>query len=88
MPLYQLFMLALCILALAGIVVQHASHDPEIEAVLDVTDFVICIAFGIDFLVSLWTAPDRLRSMAMSSVDCRRLPVVDGDPHGSSAAAA
>lgn len=60
MPLYQLFMLVLCVLALAGIVVQHASHDPEIEAVLDVADFVICIAFGVDFAVSLWTAPNRL----------------------------
>jgi len=64
MPLYQLFMLALCVLALAGIIVQHASDDPEIEAVLDVADFVICIAFAIDFVVSLWTAPDRLRYLA------------------------
>lgn len=62
MPLYQLFMLALCILALAGIVLQHAfRHDPEIELVLDAADFAICIAFAVDFLVSLWTAPDRMR---------------------------
>lgn len=62
MPLYQLFMLALCVLALAGIVLQHTfRHDPEIEAVLDVADFVICIVFAVDFFVSLWTAPDRLR---------------------------
>jgi voltage-gated potassium channel len=62
MPLYQLFMLALCVLALAGIVLQHVfQHDPEIELVLDAADFVICIAFGVDFLVSLWTAPNRMR---------------------------
>jgi voltage-gated potassium channel len=62
MPPYQLFMLAPCVLALAGIVVQHTlRHDPEIEAVLDAADFVICIAFAVDFLVSWWTAPDRLR---------------------------
>jgi voltage-gated potassium channel len=62
MPLYQLFMLVLCVLALAGIVIQNAfQQDPEIEAILDVADFVICIAFGIDFVVSLWTAPNRLR---------------------------
>jgi voltage-gated potassium channel len=62
MPLYHLFMLALCVLALAGIVVQHAfRHDPEIETVLDAADFAICIAFAVDFLVSLWIAPDRLR---------------------------
>lgn len=62
MPLYQLFMLVLCVLALAGIALQHAFRDNrEIEVVLDAADYVICIAFGIDFLVSLWTAPDRLR---------------------------
>lgn len=62
MPLYQLFMLALCVLALAGIVLQHVfRHDREIELVLDTADFVICMAFAIDFLVSLWTAPDRTR---------------------------
>lgn len=62
MPIYQLFMLALCILALAGIVVQNAfRQDPEIEAILDVADFLICIAFAIDFVVSLWTAPNRMR---------------------------
>jgi voltage-gated potassium channel len=62
MPLYQLFMLALCILALAGIVAQHAfRRDPEIEAVFDAADFVICIAFALDFFVSLWSAPNRLR---------------------------
>jgi voltage-gated potassium channel len=60
MPLYQLFMLVLCVLALAGIAVQHAAHDPETEAVLDAADFVICIAFAIDFFVSLWNAPNRL----------------------------
>ena len=40
MPLYQMFMLALCVLALAGIVVQNAfRQDPEIEAIFDVADF-------------------------------------------------
>jgi voltage-gated potassium channel len=62
MPVYQLFMLALCVLALAGIVLQHVfRHDPDIELVLNTADSVICVAFAIDFLVSLWTAPDRVR---------------------------
>lgn len=62
MPLYQLFMLALCVLALAGILIQNTvRQDSEIEAILDVADFLICIAFAIDFLVSLWTAPNRMR---------------------------
>ncbi|HJQ36686.1 MAG TPA: ion transporter [Thermoanaerobaculia bacterium] len=65
MPLYQLFMLALCVLALGGIVLQYAfRRDPEIEIVLDAADFAICIAFAVDFLVSLWTAPNRLRYLA------------------------
>ena len=62
MPLYQLFMLALCVLALGGIVVQNVvRQNPEIEAILDVADFLICIAFGIDFVISFWTAPNRTR---------------------------
>lgn len=61
-PLYQLFMLALCALALAGIILQHVlPHDPEIKAILDTADLLICIAFAIDFFVSLANAPDRVR---------------------------
>ena len=55
-------MLALCVLALVGIVAQNAfRHDPQIELVLDYADFVICLAFGIDFVVSVWRAPRRWR---------------------------
>lgn len=62
MPLYQLFMLALCVLALAGIVAQNAfRQNREIEEILEAADLLICIAFAIDFLVSLWTAEDRVR---------------------------
>jgi voltage-gated potassium channel len=61
-PVYQLFMLVLCVMALVGIVVQNAfRHDPQIEVVLDYADFIICIAFGVDFFVSLWHAPKRRR---------------------------
>ena len=62
MPLYQLFMLSLCVIALGGIAAQNAfQRDKEIEQILDVADFLICVAFAIDFLISLWTAPDRKR---------------------------
>jgi voltage-gated potassium channel len=61
MPLYQLFMLVLCVLALALNIVQHAVHDPQIDAILDAADLMICIAFGVDFVVSLWAAEDRRR---------------------------
>ena len=55
-------MLVLCVMALVGIVVQNAfRHDPEIEIVLDYADFIICVAFGVDFFVSLWRAPNRVR---------------------------
>lgn len=66
MPLYQLFMLALCVLALAGIVVQNAfTDDPEIESILEMADLLICGAFAVDFLVSFYKAPDRLRYFAV-----------------------
>ncbi|MBV9494126.1 MAG: potassium channel family protein [Acidobacteria bacterium] len=59
-PVYQLFMLALCVLALVGVVVQHAFRlDPEIELVLDYADELICVGFGVDFLVTLWRAENR-----------------------------
>lgn len=59
-PIYQLFMLALCVIALVGVVVQNAFQlNPEIEIVLDYTDFIICMAFAVDFLVLLWRAPNR-----------------------------
>jgi voltage-gated potassium channel len=64
-PVYHLFMLVLCVLALVGIVVQNAfRHDPQIELVLDYADFIICAAFGIDFFVTLWRAPKRGRYLA------------------------
>ncbi len=64
-PIYQLFMLALCVIALVGIVVQNAFRlDPQIEIVLDYADCIICIAFAVDVIVSLWRAPNRLRYLA------------------------
>jgi len=64
-PVYHLFMLVLCVLALVGIVVQNAfRHDPQIELVLDYADFAICMAFGVDFVVAVWKAPKRRRYLA------------------------
>ncbi len=61
-PAYQLFMLALCVLALAAIVVQNAFRlDPEVEILLEYADTSICVAFLIDFLLTLRRAPDRWR---------------------------
>lgn len=60
MPLYQLFMLVLCVFALTGIILQHVyAKDGEIIAILDIADLTICAAFAIDFIISLATAQNR-----------------------------
>lgn len=59
---YQLVILGLCIVALVGIAIQHAfALDPEIEIVLDFADTLVCLAFAIDFGLSLWRAENRWR---------------------------
>jgi len=61
---YQLFMLALCAIALAFLAVQSSpSLDGESRAILEYADFAICILFFIDFVYSFATAPDRLKYM-------------------------
>jgi voltage-gated potassium channel len=62
MPVYHIFMLTLCVLALGGLIAQNAvAQDDETQTILVWADTAICIAFGIDFLISLWRAPNRLR---------------------------
>jgi voltage-gated potassium channel len=64
-PAYQLFMLTLCVLALVAIVVQNAFRlDPEVEVLLEYADTAICAAFLVDFVLTLWRTPNRLRYMA------------------------
>jgi voltage-gated potassium channel len=59
-PLYQLFMLALCVIALLAIVVQNAFRlHPEIELLLQWADTAICIAFLFDFAMSMYRAPNK-----------------------------
>src|SRR5262245_48044633 len=61
-PIYQLFMLALCLLALAGLGLEHAiTLDEQSRIVLEYADMVICGVFLVDFFLSLWRAPDRWR---------------------------
>jgi len=60
-PVYELFILALCVLALVTIVARHALRlDPEIEIVLDHVDALICVGFAVDFLVTLWRGAESL----------------------------
>lgn len=61
-PAYQLFMLALCVLALIGIAVQNIFRlDPDIEVLLEYADTAICAAFLVDFALTFWRTPNRLR---------------------------
>lgn len=61
-PSYQLFMLALCLYALAALVIQTAVHlEPETRSVLDYADYAVCAVFFLDFVISFVRAPDRWR---------------------------
>ena len=59
---YQLFMLVLCLYALAALAIETATRlEPETHTILDYADYAVCALFFLDFLVSLWRAPDRWR---------------------------
>jgi voltage-gated potassium channel len=59
---YQLYMLVLCILALGALAVQEfLPLDPEVERVLEVADFAVCILFLADFVLTFARAPNRWR---------------------------
>lgn len=61
-PVYQLFMLTLCMLALAAVVLQNLIKlDPDTEKLLEYADTAICFAFLVDFAVTLYRAPNRWR---------------------------
>lgn len=61
-PAYQLFMLVLSVVALAAIGIQNAVRlDPEVELLLGYFDNVLCVAFLIDFLLTLSRSPNRMR---------------------------
>jgi voltage-gated potassium channel len=61
-PAYQLFMLALCIYALAALGVE-AAYPPESEMrqLLSYADTAVCVLFLTDFCVSLYRAENRWR---------------------------
>lgn len=64
-PPYQLFMLALCLWALGSLGTKTFwALDPEVETVLDYADNVACGLFFLDFLISLYRAPNRLTYLA------------------------
>jgi voltage-gated potassium channel len=59
---YQLFMLVLCLYALAALAAQNLIHfQPEARRILDYADYAVCALFLVDFLVSVHQAENRWR---------------------------
>lgn len=59
---YQLWMLVLCLFALGSLAVQSSARmEPQVRTILDYADYLVCLLFFIDFLKSLWVAPNRTR---------------------------
>lgn len=60
-PGYQVFMLVLCLYSLGVLAFQATSPEPTTVIILDYADFIVCMIFMADFLISLVRAPDRWR---------------------------
>jgi voltage-gated potassium channel len=59
---YQMFMLVLCLYALAVLAAQVAIDlEPETRDILHYADYAVCGLFFVDFVVSLIRAPSRWR---------------------------
>jgi voltage-gated potassium channel len=59
---YQIFMLVLCLYALSALGLETVMRlEPDTRRVLDYADLAVCSLFLLDFLISLWRAPDRWR---------------------------
>jgi voltage-gated potassium channel len=64
-PSYQLFMLVLCLFALAALALERlTSVSTDVGQLLQWADFVVCLLFLGDFVHSLATAPNRLQYLA------------------------
>ncbi|MEX0586958.1 MAG: ion transporter, partial [Pirellulales bacterium] len=64
-PGYQLFMLVLCVYALAAMAAQAAFRlEPGTRGIIDYADYAVCALFFADFIFSLWQAPSRWRYFA------------------------
>jgi hypothetical protein len=83
---YQLFMLALCGLALIALgIASFVPLDPDTLIILDYADTVVCGLFFIDFLYSLARAERRLHYfLTWGWIDLlSSIPTVGGVPLGS-----
>src|SRR5262249_44769126 len=60
LSLYQLFILALCIVAIGALAVESVGRlNPGSVAILEYADTVVCAIFLFDFAHSLYRAPRR-----------------------------
>lgn len=61
-PGYQIFMLALCLYSLGILAFQVSGpREPATTVILDYADFLVCLIFFGDFVISLLRAENRLR---------------------------
>src|SRR5690242_240831 len=59
---YQLFMLVLCVYAMAALGIGTVIRlDPGVRAVLEYADYLVCLQFFVDFMISLWCAENRVK---------------------------
>src|SRR5687767_13142910 len=59
-PGYQVFMLALCVYALVIMALRVALPISEsTRTILEYADNAVCVLFLVDFILSLYVAPDR-----------------------------
>lgn len=64
-PIYQLVMLSFCLFAIGVLAIRAVVHlDSQISSLLDYADNAVCVVFFVDFLLSLWRSPNRLRYLA------------------------
>ena len=62
---YQLFMLALCVWALAVLAVgSFAKWDESTRSILEYADLAVCLMFFVDFVVTLTKTEHKLRYLA------------------------
>jgi voltage-gated potassium channel len=58
-------MLVLSLYAIAALAAEAAMRlDPQVRMVLSYADYAVCALFGVDFVISLWRAPHRLRYLS------------------------
>ncbi|MEA2489411.1 MAG: voltage-gated potassium channel [Acidobacteriota bacterium] len=61
-PAYQIFMLILCVFALAMTVLETAfALDPEVGRILEYADTFVCVVFLFDFVLSFARVPRKGR---------------------------